>query len=166
VGKAGRRAGAGREAPPPSTGWASQFVMVSFCPTDVLAGAKTAISNWVTTYLRLGGRNIVRTLTPLRHWFVESDTLVLQQATTLSDIGVKSCPENGSCRIIRPMRIQRRARPVLSFHVHHGVEAPPAERQEDMAAELKRLRRENEILRQEREILKRATTFFAKEGSR
>lgn len=36
----------------------------------------------------------------------------------------------------------------------------------DMAAELKRLRRENEILRQEREILKRAATFFAKEGSR
>jgi len=31
---------------------------------------------------------------------------------------------------------------------------------------LKRLRRENEILRQEREILKRAATFFAKEGSR
>lgn len=37
---------------------------------------------------------------------------------------------------------------------------------EDMVAELKRLRRENEILRQEREILKRAATFFAKEGSR
>ncbi|RRY15648.1 transposase [Brucella anthropi] len=37
---------------------------------------------------------------------------------------------------------------------------------EDMAAELKRLRRENEILRQEREILKRATAFFAREGSR
>jgi transposase len=37
---------------------------------------------------------------------------------------------------------------------------------EDIAAELKRLRRENEILRQEREILKRAATFFAKEGSR
>jgi transposase len=37
---------------------------------------------------------------------------------------------------------------------------------ENMAAELKRLRRENEILRQEREILKRAATFFAKEGSR
>ena len=46
------------------------------------------------------------------------------------------------------------------------LEAPPLERQEDMAAELKRLRRENEILRQEREILKRAATFFAKEGSR
>ncbi len=30
----------------------------------------------------------------------------------------------------------------------------------------KRLRRENEILRQERDILKRATAFFAKEGSR
>jgi transposase len=35
-----------------------------------------------------------------------------------------------------------------------------------MAAEVKRLRRENEILRQERDILKRATAFFAKEGSR
>jgi len=46
------------------------------------------------------------------------------------------------------------------------IDDPPAERQEDMAAELKRLRRENEILRQEREILKRATAFFAKEGSR
>ena len=34
------------------------------------------------------------------------------------------------------------------------------------AAELKRLRRENEILRQERDVLKRATAFFAREGSR
>jgi transposase len=46
------------------------------------------------------------------------------------------------------------------------IEDPPAERQEDMATELKRLRRETEILRQEREILKKATAFFAKEGSR
>jgi transposase len=46
------------------------------------------------------------------------------------------------------------------------MDHPPEDRQEDMAAELKRLRRENEILRQEREILKRATAFFAKEGSR
>ena len=38
--------------------------------------------------------------------------------------------------------------------------------EEDSTAELKRLRLENEILRQEREILKRAATFFAKEGSR
>jgi transposase len=36
----------------------------------------------------------------------------------------------------------------------------------DVAAELKRLRRENEILRQERDILKRATAFFGREGSR
>jgi transposase len=35
-----------------------------------------------------------------------------------------------------------------------------------MATELKRLRRETEILRQEREILKKATAFFAKEGGR
>lgn len=31
---------------------------------------------------------------------------------------------------------------------------------------VKRLRRENEILRQERDILKKVTAFFAKEGSR
>ena len=46
------------------------------------------------------------------------------------------------------------------------LEAPPPERQEDLAAELKRLRRENEVLRQEREIPKRAAAFFAKERSR
>ena len=46
------------------------------------------------------------------------------------------------------------------------MQDPPDDRQEDMVAELKRLRRENEVLRQEREILKRATAFFAKEGSR
>jgi transposase len=46
------------------------------------------------------------------------------------------------------------------------TERPDQAPQADMAAELKRLRRENEILRQERDILKRATAFFAREGSR
>ena len=50
------------------------------------------------------------------------------------------------------------------------TEHPPEARDEDMAAELKRLRRENEVLRQERDILKkgeaRPSAFFAKEGSR
>jgi transposase len=36
----------------------------------------------------------------------------------------------------------------------------------DVLAELKRLRRENEVLRQERDILKKATAFFVREGSR
>src|SRR4029079_13766016 len=44
--------------------------------------------------------------------------------------------------------------------------AQPDDRREDIAAELKRLRRENEMLRQERDILRRATAFVAKEGSR
>ncbi|MGE7207818.1 IS3 family transposase [Sphingomonas sp. NPDC019816] len=44
------------------------------------------------------------------------------------------------------------------------VEAPGQAPQADMAAELKRLRRENEILRQERDILKRATGFFRPGG--
>lgn len=46
------------------------------------------------------------------------------------------------------------------------IEEPPKAGSEDVAAELKRLRRENEILRQERDILKKATAFFAREGSR
>jgi transposase len=54
----------------------------------------------------------------------------------------------------------------LDRHRARQIDDPPEDRQEDMAAELKRLRRENEILRQERDILKRATAFFAKEGSR
>jgi transposase len=44
--------------------------------------------------------------------------------------------------------------------------APAMAAANDVAAELKRLRRENEILRQERDILKKATAFFAREGSR
>jgi transposase len=43
---------------------------------------------------------------------------------------------------------------------------PPRAAESDVTLELKRLRRENEILRQERDILKRATAFFAREGSR
>src|SRR5215212_550522 len=54
----------------------------------------------------------------------------------------------------------------LDRHRERAIDDPPEDRQEDMAAELKRLRRENEILRQERDILKRATAFVAKEGSR
>jgi transposase len=37
---------------------------------------------------------------------------------------------------------------------------------EDVEQELKRLRRENELLRAERDLLKKATAFFAKETSR
>ena len=47
-----------------------------------------------------------------------------------------------------------------------AVESPGGSASPDVAAELKRMRRENEILRQERDILKRATAFFAREGSR
>src|SRR5271156_5626187 len=43
---------------------------------------------------------------------------------------------------------------------------PSTVAERDVTAELKRLRRENEILRQERDILKKATAFFAREGSR
>jgi len=37
---------------------------------------------------------------------------------------------------------------------------------EDVNKELARLRRENELLRAERDLLKKATTFFAKQSSR
>ena len=55
----------------------------------------------------------------------------------------------------------------LSCYRDAAIAAPPRrDADEDMASELKRLRRENEILRQERDILKKATAFFVKEGSR
>jgi transposase len=40
------------------------------------------------------------------------------------------------------------------------------EEQPDLRAELKRLRRENAVLKQERDILKKAAAFFAKDASR
>src|ERR1700736_4162235 len=42
----------------------------------------------------------------------------------------------------------------------------PSAAASDVTAELKRLRRENEMLRQERDILKKATVCFAREQSR
>lgn len=42
----------------------------------------------------------------------------------------------------------------------------PVEDQPDLRAELKRLRRENAVLKQERDILKKAAAFFAKDASR
>src|SRR5690348_12797766 len=46
-----------------------------------------------------------------------------------------------------------------------GRAVDPATAESEVTAELKRLRRENEILRQERDILKKATAFFARERS-
>jgi transposase len=46
------------------------------------------------------------------------------------------------------------------------IDDPRATGHDDLTAELNRLRRENEVLRQERDILKKATAFFAREGSR
>jgi transposase len=54
----------------------------------------------------------------------------------------------------------------LSRSRDRRVAAPAMAAANDVTAELKRLRRENEILRQERDILKKATAFFAWEGSR
>ena len=49
------------------------------------------------------------------------------------------------------------------YRDRQSISAPAGETAE---AELIRLRRENHILREERDILKKATAFFAKEGNR
>ena len=43
---------------------------------------------------------------------------------------------------------------------------PVGEPESDFRVELKRLRRENAVLKQERDSLKKAAAFFAREGSR
>jgi len=54
------------------------------------------------------------------------------------------------------------------WRVRHRNEGPGgfvgSGQQTEMEAELRRLKRENEILRQERDILKKAMQVFAKEG--
>lgn len=50
--------------------------------------------------------------------------------------------------------------------LHYREEDLLAGPHEDKEEELARLRRENELLRQERDLLKKATAFFAKETSR
>tara|TARA_R110000744_G_scaffold125384_2_gene231061 strand:- start:152 stop:442 length:291 start_codon:yes stop_codon:yes gene_type:complete len=47
----------------------------------------------------------------------------------------------------------------------YRVAASSSEPHVDLTQKLVRLRKENSVLRQEREILKRAATFFAKEAS-
>src|SRR3954468_9075613 len=47
-----------------------------------------------------------------------------------------------------------------------GRAVDPAAAESGVTAALKRLRRENEILRQERDILKKAAAFFVRQGSR
>ncbi len=68
-------------------------------------------------------------------------------AQTAEDLGV------GLSTLTRWKRIYREA----------GSSSVP---HDNITQELVRLRKENSVLRQEREILKRAATFFAKEGSR
>ncbi len=49
------------------------------------------------------------------------------------------------------------------YRQEHGLRSEGEMRQESMEEELKRLRRENTRLKMEREILKKATAYFAKE---
>ena len=49
------------------------------------------------------------------------------------------------------------------YRQEHGLSPNDEMKQESMEAELKRLRRENARLKMEREILKKATAYFAKE---
>jgi transposase len=93
--------------------------------------------------------------------------LTLQRVSDELDVGpdllrtwakqVAGAPPNASPETIFPGAGRRRAfLPVESLAPTPGSESPEAE--------LRRLRRENERLRQERDFLKKAAAFFAKES--
>ena len=53
---------------------------------------------------------------------------------------------------------------VSAYHKRNGKEAPGEENHFQLQDELRQLREENRRLRMERDILKKATTFFANEN--
>ena len=75
-----------------------------------------------------------------------------------------------SKRTLRPqdVEVERAGSPTFLAHATElTLDAEePIEAQTDLHAELKRLRKENAVLKQERDILKKAAAFFAKDASR
>jgi transposase len=69
---------------------------------------------------------------------------------------VAAAPEDTPAAVIFPGHGQRRR--------FAPSPPPPSDRPEPAEAEVRRLRRENERLRQERDFLKKAAAFFAKES--
>jgi transposase len=65
-------------------------------------------------------------------------------------------------RVARDLGISSQA--LTSWIAKFDASPKKAEAGEFVDAELRRLRKENELLRQERDILKKATAFFAKES--
>ena len=72
-----------------------------------------------------------------------------------------SCAEAGRRLGINPNNINRwvRLRRDRQEHISKGMTPP-----EELQAEIRRLRKENKRLQMERDILKKATAFFAKES--
>nr|QIV52835.1 hypothetical protein [uncultured bacterium] len=80
--------------------------------------------------------------------------LVLEQGYSCAEVGRRlGVQENNINRWVRQYRDKHESTPI------EGLTS------EQMAAELKRLRKENKRLEMEREILKKAAAFFANESS-
>jgi transposase-like protein len=78
---------------------------------------------------------------------------------------VEAAPEGASPQEIFPGHGGRRRRGVGAQAAKAaGIAARPRSAEEELEEELARLQRENERLRQERDFLKKATAFFAKES--
>ena len=85
----------------------------------------------------------------------EAVRLVREQGMTCAQVGT----DLGICKsVIRDWVLRSRQQPQESQAVN-GSASPGS-----LEEEVKRLRRENAVLREEREILKKAAAFFAKES--
>jgi len=79
---------------------------------------------------------------------------------------VKLITEKGLClaQVARDLGIHENVLRKWKRRLRDDPEFAQQKKSDQQAEELRRLRRENEILRQEREILKKAAAYFAKES--
>ena len=98
----------------------------------------------------------------------EALELVLRSGRSISeiaeDLGISHWTLREWYKRVPMAKKQKRSGPRPAGKQPQGVEESPEKRLAQLEREVSKLRKDNETLRLEREILKKAATFFAKES--